>query len=107
MPTKDVCALGDVPAGDVRGFEIENPDGDTLKVAIIHTESDAWYALEDRCSHGRVALSAGFVEGECIECTRHGAQFDLATGNPLSPPASRPVKTYPLHLEQGRVLLEF
>lgn len=106
MLIRDVCAVSDVPVGEVAGFEIENPDGKTIKLAIVHTSSGNWYALEDRCSHGRVALSTGFVADECIECPRHGAQFDLASGEPLSPPASRAVKTYPVQLNADRVTVE-
>jgi 3-phenylpropionate/trans-cinnamate dioxygenase ferredoxin subunit len=43
-------------------------------------------ALDDKCSHGEISLSEGFVD-ETIECWAHGAKFELNTGKPLSLPA--------------------
>ncbi|XCB30153.1 non-heme iron oxygenase ferredoxin subunit [Arcanobacterium hippocoleae] len=106
MKAEDVCAVTDVAAGEAAGFIVRDDLGAELKIALVHTESGNWYAVTDRCSHGRVQLSEGFVEDECIECPRHGAIFDLSSGNPLSPPASVPIRTYPVKLIAGRVYVE-
>jgi 3-phenylpropionate/trans-cinnamate dioxygenase ferredoxin subunit len=36
-----------------------------------------------------------------IECPLHAASFDLRTGKPTGPPAKRPVRTYPVLIEDG------
>ena len=63
------------------------------------------YALEDRCSHDDGPLCEGdWDEDMCrVVCPRHGSQFDLATGRPLSLPAYEPVATYPVEVEDGVV----
>ena len=39
-------------------------------------------------------------------CPRHGSQFDLATGRPLTLPAIEPVDTFPVVVEDGIVRVE-
>ncbi len=65
------------------------------------------YALGDTCSHDEVSLSEGCVDADdrSLECRKHGAQFDLTTGEPLTLPATRPVPTYEVEVVDGRVLL--
>lgn len=63
------------------------------------------YAFADVCTHERTPLSEGFLEGDVIECARHGARFDVRTGKVLSLPATSPLKTYPVHVQGGNVLV--
>jgi 3-phenylpropionate/trans-cinnamate dioxygenase ferredoxin subunit len=66
------------------------------------------YAIEDRCSHddGPVCLGAWDDEECTVICPRHGAQFDLKTGKPLSLPAYLPVRTFPVRVDDGIVKVE-
>lgn len=73
-------------------------DGEPIVVVRV---GDEVFALADRCSHADVALSEGEVEDCSIECWLHGSAFDLRTGNPLTPPASTPVRTYPVRITDG------
>jgi 3-phenylpropionate/trans-cinnamate dioxygenase ferredoxin subunit len=41
-----------------------------------------------------------------IECPLHAASFDLRTGRPTGPPAKRPVRTYPVLVEDGVVFVD-
>lgn len=75
------------------------------RVAIVRTESQ-FYAIDDCCSHAEVRLSDGWVDGECVACPWHGAQFDLATGKALSGPAILPVQTYPVEVEGDVVKMQ-
>ena len=52
-----------------------------------------------------VALD-GTLDGTVVTCGCHGAQFDLRTGDVLAPPATEPVKTYALRVENGNVIVE-
>ena len=40
-----------------------------------------------------------------IECARHGAMFDLATGEPRSLPATRAVRTFAVEVLDGNVVV--
>ncbi|REK20304.1 MAG: bifunctional 3-phenylpropionate/cinnamic acid dioxygenase ferredoxin subunit, partial [Actinobacteria bacterium] len=51
------------------------------------------------------SLAEGEVWGTEVECPRHGSEFDLKTGEPGSLPATRPVPTYEVSVEDGTVFL--
>jgi len=76
-------------------------DGDT-PILVVNLEGE-FYALEDRCSHEDFELSAGNIDGGQIECTLHGARFDLRSGEALCAPAYAPVRKFPVKVEDGVV----
>ena len=79
---------------------------DDREIALVRIDDDV-YAIGDTCSHADVSLSEGFVEADdcMIECSRHGALFNLKTGEPESLPAVRPVPVYDVAVVDGQVTL--
>ena len=78
---------------------------DGRRIALCNT-GEGLYAIDDLCSHDRGPLDQGKLLGKRIECPRHGAQFDVTTGKALTLPAIRPIRTYPLRVEEGAVEVE-
>ncbi|MGN6200559.1 non-heme iron oxygenase ferredoxin subunit [Humibacter sp.] len=78
---------------------------DGIPVIIVKDADGRLHALGDTCSHAEISLSEGFVEGGHIECWAHGATFDLATGRPLSLPATDPVPVFGVDVVDGDVLV--
>ncbi len=65
------------------------------------------YALEDVCTHDGGPLGEGEVVNGCeVECPRHGARFDIRTGEVTRGPAFQPTTTYAVRVEDGRILVE-
>jgi 3-phenylpropionate/trans-cinnamate dioxygenase ferredoxin subunit len=64
---------------------------------------DEVYAVGDTCSHAEASLAEGEVFDMSVECPRHGSEFDLRTGAPSSLPATSPVPTYGVSIEDGTV----
>jgi 3-phenylpropionate/trans-cinnamate dioxygenase ferredoxin subunit len=64
-----------------------------------------YYAIADVCSHDDGPVAEGEVEGEEIECPRHGAHFDLRTGKALSLPAVADIPAYPVRIEGDEILV--
>ncbi|QKG19523.1 bifunctional 3-phenylpropionate/cinnamic acid dioxygenase ferredoxin subunit [Actinomadura verrucosospora] len=92
-----VCALEEIPENGALGVEI----GDT-PVALARSGGEV-YAVNDICSHAEVSLSEGEIYNGTIECWLHGSCFDLRTGKPTNPPATQPVATYKVKVEDGDV----
>lgn len=63
------------------------------------------FAIEDLCSHAEASLSEGEVSQGKIECWLHGAEFDLRTGQALTPPAIASVKTYTVTIDGEKVTI--
>jgi 3-phenylpropionate/trans-cinnamate dioxygenase ferredoxin subunit len=74
------------------------------RIAVFRV-ADEVFAIGDRCSHAEASLAEGEVFGTDVECPRHGSEFDLRTGNPMSLPATSPVPTYRVTVEDGTVFL--
>jgi 3-phenylpropionate/trans-cinnamate dioxygenase ferredoxin subunit len=76
-------------------------DGDT-PILVVNLDGD-FYAVEDKCTHEDFELSAGPIDGNEVECTLHGARFDLRTGEALCAPAYLPVARFPVKVEDGAI----
>lgn len=64
---------------------------------------DGIFATENSCSHEYSELSEGMIIGEDVYCPKHGSRFDIRTGAVRDLPATRPVKTYEVKVEDGIV----
>ena len=94
-----VAQVGEIPEGGRKVVEV----GETY-VLIANVEGE-YRAIEDVCTHDGNELSDGVIEGHTIECSRHGAIFDLRTGRGTFP-AVIPVATYPIRIEGDAVQIE-
>jgi 3-phenylpropionate/trans-cinnamate dioxygenase ferredoxin subunit len=94
-----VCSIFDLDEGKVLAAEVE---GEPVAVAC---SQDSVFAIRDVCSHASVPLSEGAVEDCAIECWLHGSRFDLRTGEPLGPPATKWVPVYAVAIEGEDVLV--
>lgn len=92
-----VAPLEDLPDG--RGVRV---DADDVRIAMFRVGNDV-YAIGDRCSHAEASLAEGELFELDVECPRHGSEFDLRTGIPDSLPATRPVPTYVVEVDDGVV----
>jgi 3-phenylpropionate/trans-cinnamate dioxygenase ferredoxin subunit len=78
-------------------------NGESICVARVGAEV---FAISDTCSHSEASLSEGDILGFKIECWLHGAEFDVRTGEALTPPAVAPVKSYPVTIDGDSVTVE-
>jgi 3-phenylpropionate/trans-cinnamate dioxygenase ferredoxin subunit len=78
-------------------------NGEDICVARIGNEV---FAIGDTCSHSDASLAEGEITDFKIECWLHGAEFDLRTGEALTPPASAPVKKYSVSVDGDSVTIE-
>jgi 3-phenylpropionate/trans-cinnamate dioxygenase ferredoxin subunit len=102
VPKIDVAKLDEFPPGSEKIVTVG-----WTSVGVYNCGGNL-YAIEDRCSHDDGPLCEGdWDEDECrVVCPRHGSQFDLATGRPLTLPAIEPVDTFPVVVEGGVVRVE-
>jgi 3-phenylpropionate/trans-cinnamate dioxygenase ferredoxin subunit len=98
-----ICSKSDVPEGEARRFEV-----DSRPVALVNLGEAGFRAVDSICSHAHYFLDEGEVDVdfETIECPKHGSTFDLNTGKPRTLPATVPVRTFPVKIEDDEVLIE-
>ena len=68
-------------------------DVDGIAVCVARV-GDEVFAVADTCTHSEASLSEGEITGTKIECWLHGAEFDLRTGQALTPPATESLKSF-------------
>ena len=67
---------------------------------------DGIYALDDVCSHEYSRLSEGEIWDDEVYCPKHGSRFQIRDGSVRSFPATRPVESYPVKVEEGTVYID-
>ena len=88
-----VCSKSELLLGEFRVAY----DGDTA-IAVFNIDGEL-YAIEDVCTHDGVELAGGPIDGFEVECPRHGAKFDVRTGEALCAPAYLPTAKFPVQVE--------
>jgi 3-phenylpropionate/trans-cinnamate dioxygenase ferredoxin component len=97
---KAIGTLSDFPLNEQKIIDLEDEF-----VLVLRTPTGFW-AIEDRCSHDDNELFGGEVIGKEIKCPRHGARFDLESGQALCLPAVRAVRTYNVVVSDQDVFLQ-
>jgi len=94
-----VGKASDIPAGRAEVFDVED-----RKIAVFRLE-DGFYAIEDICTHDGGPLAEGEIEEDQVICPRHGARFNIKTGDALTLPAVTPVESYPVRVEGNELFI--
>jgi 3-phenylpropionate/trans-cinnamate dioxygenase ferredoxin subunit len=77
-------------------------DVDGARIAVFNL-GGRYCAIEDVCTHDGGILTGGSVEGDEIVCPRHGARFNICTGEALAPPAFEPTAVFPVRVSKGEI----
>lgn len=65
---------------------------------VLFNIGGEFYAIADLCSHDDGPLGDGEISDHAIICPRHGARFDLRTGEALTFPAVEDIPAYPVRI---------
>jgi len=96
-----VADISECPDGERLFIEIDN------EYIVIFNIDGNYYAVADLCSHDNGPLGDGEVEDHCIVCPRHGARFDLRTGDAVTLPAVQGILSYPIRVQGGTIEIGF
>ncbi len=97
----EACAADSIGEEDVVRFD---HGGRTF--AIYRSADDQYYATDGLCTHEKVHLADGLVMDNIIECPKHNGRFDYRTGAAKGAPVCVDLKSYPVKVEQGKVLID-
>jgi 3-phenylpropionate/trans-cinnamate dioxygenase ferredoxin subunit len=94
-----VASLAELPPGTLKGVEV-----DGVPVCLANADGTV-YAFRDNCSHKDFPLHTGELEGTTLECSWHGAQFDITSGRAIRIPAIKPIRTYDVKVDGDDILV--
>jgi 3-phenylpropionate/trans-cinnamate dioxygenase ferredoxin subunit len=92
-----VASVDDFPNGERLFVEI----GD--QPIVVFNIAGKLFAIGDVCSHDNGPLGDGDLEGYEVVCPRHGAQFDVRTGQVTRMPAGTDIPAYPVRIVDGNI----
>jgi nitrite reductase/ring-hydroxylating ferredoxin subunit len=111
-----VCRLDELQPGQRRIVSIGG-----RQIGVIRTET-AIYAIRNVCPHQGAELCRGGVSGtmlpspaheyvvglhdRVLRCPWHGWEFDMETGKSVFDPDNVRVRTYPVTVEDGSIVIE-
>ncbi|MBV8331396.1 MAG: non-heme iron oxygenase ferredoxin subunit [Candidatus Eremiobacteraeota bacterium] len=100
MARHHVGKRSDIAPGTTRRVLVEGAE------ILLCNAGGTIYAIEDVCTHDGGPLDQGELEECRITCPRHGASFDVRTGEALTLPAVLPVSTYAVRVDGDDVYVE-
>lgn len=87
----------------------ELPNGERLfvdlgdKPIVIFNIAGQFFAIGDVCTHDDGPLGDGMIEDFNVVCPRHGAEFDIRTGQAVQMPAVVDIPAYPVRILNGMI----
>jgi len=93
----EIAPASELPNGERLFVEIEG------KPIVIFNIAGQFYSIADVCSHDDGPVGEGDIEGYKITCPRHGAEFDVRTGQVMSMPAVVDIPAYPVKILDGMI----
>ena len=99
---QSACSEGNTTCGPTRAC----PDGercaDGVCTPVLQRDATTEdLGLQRDSSHDDAPLGAQSLQQGCVTCPRHGARFDVATGEVRRSPAPVGIDTYPVRIKDG------
>jgi len=95
-----VATVGELAPDQMKRIKVQHK-----KLLLVYA-NDAYYAVDEICSHEDYSLYLGCIQDGKIKCSLHGSYFDLKTGKALIEPADQPIQTYPVKIEQDIIYVD-
>ena len=99
MDWTPVAPVSELPPGTRKVVDV-----DDVQILVFNVGGE-YLAIEDVCTHDYSSFDDGELDGEEIVCPRHGARFNVRTGEALCAPAYEPVAVFPVRVENDVVLV--
>ena len=95
-----IAQKNDLADGEKKLIEVDE------QLVILFRVKGQFYCLDDVCTHDGGTLSDGELAGCEIECPRHGARFDVRTGEVVCMPATQATVSHETKIVGDDVLVK-
>ncbi len=94
-----ICRVDEINEGESRVFQVNG------KSILVAKYKGKYYAVDNICTHDGGDLGEGKIIDGQVECPRHGARFDIRTGDVTRMPAVCEIDTYKVIIENGELFV--
>jgi len=95
-----VAETTEVPPSKMKKVAVDGEE-----ILIVEVEGK-YYAIGNKCTHRGGDLSKGSLSGRVVKCPRHGAKFDVTTGEAATGPAKKSEPTFEVRVEGKNILIK-
>ncbi len=96
-----IAGVDEIPNGERLFVEVDDD-----YIVVFNIAGD-FYAIADLCSHDDGPLGEGELEEYEVACPRHGARFDVRSGEACTLPAVEGIPAYPVRVVEGQIEVGF
>ena len=90
-----IAPLTDLPPGGRLFVEVDG------RPIVVFNLAGTLFAIGDVCSHDNGPVGDGDLDEYEVICPRHGARFDIRTGQTMGLPAVVDIPAYPVRVVEG------
>lgn len=94
-----VCRASDIPDPGKRTVVVQD------RIVVVFRVDNEFFCLDDVCTHDGGPLGEGTLQNHSITCPRHGARFDIRTGQVLCMPATEPTTAHDVKVQEDQVFV--
>jgi 3-phenylpropionate/trans-cinnamate dioxygenase ferredoxin subunit len=91
---------------ELKESSLKRVEANGTAICLARLADGQVFAIDDTCTHEQIELSDGTLDDDVVECPLHGSCFSVRTGEVTGLPATEPVATYPVTVEDGEVFVE-
>lgn len=73
------------------------------RMLVLLLVDGTYYCIDDVCTHDGGPLGEGALCGFSLACPRHGAKFDIRSGDALTMPATEPTVVHEVQVQNGLI----
>jgi len=102
-----IAEKSEIPIGKMKKVQIDNRE-----LLIVNVDGK-YYVVSSKCTHMKGDLSMGSLDGKIVTCPKHGAKFNVTTGEVVEKPKIgifRPktanLVTYEVKIEKENILVK-
>lgn len=95
-----VASVADIPDPGKLTAEVED------RIVVVFHVDGKFHCIDDVCTHDGGPLGEGKLSDHQIACPRHGAKFDIRTGEVLTMPATQDTVAHEVKIEGDKVLIK-
>jgi 3-phenylpropionate/trans-cinnamate dioxygenase ferredoxin subunit len=92
-----IAPLTDLPPGGRLFVEVDG------RPIVVFNLAGTLFAIGDVCSHDNGPVGDGDLDEYEVICPRHGARFDIRTGQTMGLPAVVDIPAYPVRVVEGNI----
>lgn len=96
-----ITGAGSMNSGELKSFLVNGE-----RIGVFRKDENIFYTFVDECTHDGAPICEGDTRGDLIICPRHGAEFQMISGEVRSMPATSDLDVYKNEYRDGELYVD-